>query len=715
MTKFFATCPKGLEELLAQELNTLDVRNTKVTRAGVHFDGELKDAYRVCLWSRLASRILMPVLSFEVLSAQDLYDQIRTLPWDQHLAAHGTLAIDFSGTNSAISHSNFGALKVKDAICDQLRDLHGERPSIDTVRPDVRVNVYLHRDIANVSIDLSGESLHRRGYRLDPVAAPLKENLACAILLRADWPNIATQDGTLVDLMCGSGTFCLEAAMLAADIAPGLTRDHFGFLQWQQHDPAIWLELEDEARARRTDGLQKLPPIIGYDLDNQAVRNARSNAERLGLNKHIRFERRSLAETVPETSAPGLVIINPPYGQRMGEKDNLSDLYRDIGHQLKQHFPNWRASIFTGNPDMGRYVGIRPQRKHILFNGAIECKLFHYNVSEAHYATDNPKPRAPETRSASADMFANRLHKNIKKLGTWAQRENIACYRFYDADMPEYNLAIDLYHSDQLYVHVQEYEAPKTIDPQKAHQRLAEALVIIAETLQIPSERVYLKQRKQQKGGGQYEKLAARGEFHEVSEGPGKFLVNFTDYLDTGLFLDHRLTRQMIFDMAKGKRFLNLFAYTGSATIYAAMGGATATTTVDMSNTYLDWAKRNLQLNNINPWKHEFIQANVLEWLQENAKRQYDLIFLDPPTFSRSKRMEGTLDIQRDHVALLNNVAKLLAPNGVIVFSNNLRKFKFDYEGLSEFDTHDITEKTIPNDYEGNPKIHQCFLVSRRT
>lgn len=714
MTKFFATCPKGLEELLAQEINTLGVRNTKITRAGVHFDGELKDAYRVCLWSRLASRILLTVHSFEVLSAQDLYDQIRTIPWDQHLNAQGTLAIDFSGTNSAISHSNFGALKVKDAICDQLREQHGHRPDIDTVQPDVRVNVYLQRDIATVSIDLSGDSLHRRGYRLDSVVAPLKENLACAILLRADWPKISQQGGTLVDLMCGSGTLCLEAALIAADIAPGLTRDHFGFLRWQQHDPSTWLALEDEARSQRTAGLAKLPTIVGYDQDHQAVRNACSNAKRLGLENHCRFEQRNLADTLPESTTPGLVIINPPYGHRMGEKDNLADLYRDIGHQLKQHFINWRASIFTGNPDMGRYVGIRPQRKHVLFNGAIECKLFHYTVTDEHYATDNPKPRAPETRSASAEMFANRLNKNIKKLGAWAQKELITCYRLYDADMPEYNLAIDLYQSDQLYVHVQEYEAPKTIDPQKAHQRLAEALAIIAETLQIPTGQVYLKQRKQQKGGAQYEKLAARGEFHEVTEGPGKFLVNFTDYLDTGLFLDHRLTRQMIHDMAKGKRFLNLFAYTGSATIYAALGGASSTTTVDMSNTYLDWAKRNLQLNNINPWKHEFIQANVLEWLHENTKRQYDLIFLDPPTFSRSKRMEGTLDIQRDHVELLNDVAKLLAPNGVIIFSNNLRKFHFEYDNLSGFDVTDITAKSIADDFKDNAKIHQCFLVSQR-
>ncbi len=714
MTNFFATCPKGLEELLAQELTALGAHNIKITRAGVNFEGQMIDAYRVCLWSRLASRILMPLLSCEVLSAQALYDQIRTIPWDQHVTAFGTLAVDFSGTNSAITHSNFGALKVKDAICDQLRDQHGERPSVDTVTPDLRLNVYLQRDIATVSLDLSGDSLHRRGYRLDSVAAPLKENLACAILLRADWPNIAAHGGTLVDLMCGSGTLCLEAALIAADIAPGLTRDHFGFLRWPQHDRNTWITLVDAAKTRRAEGLARLPTIVGYDQDDEAIRSARHNAERLGLENHLRFVRRELTNTSGESTAAGLVIINPPYGHRMGEKDTLPALYRELGQQCKTHFPNWRVALFTGNPDMGRHVGIRPQRKHSLYNGAIECKLLHYLVSEEHYAIDNPKPRAPQTFSASAEMFANRLHKNIRKFGAWAQRENISCYRLYDADMPEYNLAIDLYHSDRLYVHIQEYEAPKTIDPDKAHQRLAEAVAITAEVLQVPSADVYLKHRRQQKSGGQYEKLAERNEFHEVSEGPGKFLVNFTDYLDTGLFLDHRLTRQLIQDMANDKHVLNLFAYTGTATVYAALGGAESTTTVDMSNTYLEWAQRNLELNGIDNNSHEFIQADILQLLSEPTARRFDLIFLDPPSFSRSKRMQGTLDIQRDHVELLRDVAKVLAPDGVIVFSNNFRKFKLNTDNLTEFDITDITAKTIPEDFAGNAKIHHCFLLSRR-
>ncbi|MBI3560761.1 MAG: bifunctional 23S rRNA (guanine(2069)-N(7))-methyltransferase RlmK/23S rRNA (guanine(2445)-N(2))-methyltransferase RlmL [Gammaproteobacteria bacterium] len=713
MQKFFATCPKGLEELLAQELATLGAGNIKLTRAGVNFEGLLVMAYRVCLWSRLASRVLLPLHNFEVLSAKDLYDQTRSLPWDQHLTAYGTLAVDFAGTNSAITHSNFGGLKVKDAIVDQLRERHAERPSIDTVRPDLRINVYLHHDIATLSLDLSGESLHRRGYRMDPVAAPLKENLASALLVRADWPNIAAHGGSFVDLMCGSGTITLEAALIAADIAPGLEREHFGFLRWLQHDRDSWQALVIEAQQRRAAGLERLPRIVGYDQDKTAVRSAHNNAKRLGLENHLQFIHRDLVDTRGEDSPAGLVMVNPPYGQRMGEQETLPELYRTLGQQFKQHFPNWRAAIFTGNPDMGRHVGLRPQRKHALYNGTIECKLFHYIVSEAHYAIDNPKPRAPKTFSASAEMFANRLRKDIKKYSAWAQRNNIYCYRLYDADMPEYNLAIDLYHSDRLYVHLQEYEAPKTIDPEKAHQRLAEAVAMTAEVLQVPTAQLFLKQRRQQKAGAQYEKLAQRAEFHQVAEGPGKFLVNFMDYLDTGLFLDHRLTRQLIFDRANAKHFLNLFAYTGSASVYAALAGAKSTTTVDMSNTYLEWAQRNMTLNGFQGRPHEFIQTDVTRWLGDNTFRRYDVIFIDPPTFSRSKRMQTTLDIQRDHVALLTDVIKMLAPDGIVIFSTNLRKFKLDAEGLPGVTIKDISAETLPEDFERNPKIHQCFILKR--
>ncbi|MGA9031065.1 MAG: class I SAM-dependent methyltransferase, partial [Sulfuricaulis sp.] len=287
-------------------------------------------------------------------------------------------------------------------------------------------------------------------------------------------------------------------------------------------------------------------------------------------------------------------------------------------------------------------------------------------------------------------------------------------YRLHDADLHEYNLAIDVYESDKRYVHVQEYEAPDTISPDKARQRLQHALGVIPLVLDIPREQMFFKVRRRQKGGGQYEKMDETGEFHEVREGSCRLLVNFTDYLDTGLFLDHRATRAMLGELAKGKRFLNLFGYTGTATVHAGSGGAISTTTVDMSYTYLDWAQRNFELNGIRRENHELVQADVLVWLKQNHARRYGLIFLDPPTFSRSKRMEDTFDVQRDHVALISDAAALLEPEGILIFSSNLRRFKIDREALSPLTVEDITRRTIPQDFERNPKIHQCFRITRK-
>lgn len=716
----FVTTPKGMETLLAEELRMLGAASVRETRAGVAAEGTLETAYRACLWSRTANRVLLPLAHFAAPSPEALYDGVQAIAWDEHLAPTGTLAVDFTTTQSAITHSHYGALKVKDAVVDQMRARHGDRPSIDVEQPDVRINVYLHRDEATLSLDLSGESLHRRGYRERGVAAPLKENLAAAILLRAGWPEIAHAGGRLVDPMCGSGTLPIEAAFMAADIAPGINRSYFGFLRWRLHQPSLWQTLLDDARARRSAGLARLPAIRAYDRDARAIRAALGNINRAGLADHIRIERRELEAGYADSGpGPGLVIVNPPYGERIGAESELPELYRLLGAQLKQYFPGWRAAVFTGNPDLGKNLGLRARRMHMLFNGAIECKLLHFDITPEWFISGETRPRpvAPEARGPGAEQFANRLHKNLKHLGRWAKREDICCYRLYDADMPEYALAIDIYHGEQRWVHAQEYQAPSSIDPHKARQRLREALSVIPEVLEIAPAQLFFKVRRQQKGPAQYEKLAEEGHFHEVREHGCRLLVNFTDYLDTGLFLDHRITRAKIESMARGKRFLNLFGYTGAATVHAAHGGAASTTTVDMSKTYLAWAERNLLLNGFPLRNNELIHADCMSWLEiedSAGRRSYDLIFLDPPTFSTSKRMAGTLDIQRDHVALVRAALKLLAANGTLIFSNNLQRFKMDLAALADLDVTDITHTTLPKDFERNPKIHNCWTISMR-
>jgi len=713
--KFFATAARGLPPILAAELHQLGARKIVPGNTGVTFEGELETAYRVCLWSRTASRVLLPLTTVKAETPEQLYAEARAIRWERHLHSRGTFAVDARSSNASIQHSKYAALTLKDALVDRFREQFDERPSVDLETPDIRIHLQLRHDRARISLDLSGSSLHRRGYRVEGVVAPLKENLAAAILLEAGWPGIARNGGALLDPMCGSGTLLIEGALIAADIAPGLYRDYFGFLGWRRHEEATWQRLLDEAQQRRDAGLTKLPPIVGYDSDFEAVQAAEDNIYQAGLEAHISVTERDLEQQLPEApSAEGLVATNPPYGERLGEVEALRTLYSRLGEAMRTTLRGWQLALITTNPELAAQTGMSGRKPLTLYNGPLECRLFRYEG----IGGDEPHgEEAAQPVSEGAQMFVNRLRKNLKNLGKWAERERITCYRLYDADLPEYAVAVDLYRGEKLWVHVQEYQAPKPVDPDKAAQRLQEALAVLPEVLGIPREQLFFKVRRKQKGSAQYEKLADTRHFHEVQEGNCRLLVNFSDYLDTGLFLDHRPTRQLLEEQAREKSFLNLFAYTGAATVHAAVGGARSTTTVDMSKTYLEWARRNMALNGFRGKAHHFIQADCTAWLEKEAKRpspqRYDLIFLDPPTFSSSKRMEESFDIQRDHVALLHNAATLLADGGLLVFSNNFRRFKLDEAALAELRIEEISARSIPKDFARNPHIHRCWLIRR--
>jgi 23S rRNA (guanine2445-N2)-methyltransferase / 23S rRNA (guanine2069-N7)-methyltransferase len=731
--ELFASTPKAMEDILADELRSLGITHTKTTVAGVAFQGDLEMAYRACLWSRTANRILLILKTFSVKSQDDLYQGIYKINWFEHLEPDGSFAVTFTVKNSeVINNSHFGALKVKDAIVDQMRSKFQKRPNIDTERPDIRVNVYLHGETAQLSLDLSGESLHRRGYRDVSVSAPIKENLAAAMLLRSGWPEIAKQGGTLLDPMCGSGTLLLEGAMIAANFAPGLLRDYFGFLGWKKHDAQCWQKLKAEAEQRKQAGLtKKMPVIVGFDQNRHSVNAALTHIANAGLHTKIHVERRDIIDAKPaEAWQPGLLICNPPYGERLGDEQETAELYKQFGETLKAQFVGWKAALIISNPELGFRLGIRSQKPITLFNGALECKLLRLNIEEKTFFI--PKAQTQEERitqatvggpmpdqdGVGAEMFANRLKKNLKKWGKWALQNHISCYRLYDADLPEYAVAIDVYQGEQTWINVQEYEPPKSIDQHKADQRLAGLLAEIPGVFGVSRNNVFLKIRRKQRNTDQYEKYGDQGHFHIIEEGGCKLQVNFEDYLDTGLFLDHRPIRMLIQQRAKGKRFLNLFAYTGSATVHAAVGGARLTTTVDMSHTYLNWAKANMALNNqLDENQHQFIQADCIEWLETEIKqiykRQYDLIFLDPPTFSNSKRMDDVFDIQLHHVDLINKALALLAKGGVLYFSTNFRRFKFDRAAFSGFTVTDMSAASIPADFARNTRIHYCWSIKK--
>jgi 23S rRNA (guanine2445-N2)-methyltransferase / 23S rRNA (guanine2069-N7)-methyltransferase len=721
--QFLASSPRGLADLLARELSAFGAQSVKERSTGVAFTGELRTAYRACLESRVANRVFLELGRFEVTDADGFYTAVRSIDWPAQLAPGATLACDFSGRHPAITHTHFGALRLKDAIVDSIRDATGSRPDIDLERPSVRVHAHANGNNITVSLDLSGDSLHRRGYRGATGEAPLKENVAAGIVMRCGWPEMATTGVQFLDPMCGSGTLVIEAALIASEHAPGLTRDYYGFMGWRGHDAALWDELMREARARSRAGAETAPPrliIRGQDRDPSAIRNARANAERAGIGHCVQFEVRALADAAPADNGSdiGLLCVNPPYGVRMEDHAGALAIHREIGSVLRERFKGWTAGILIGSPELGMELGIRAYRTHTLWNGALECRLLRLKIDEqserepGRFAKPDPNLR----ESPGARMFANRLAKNVKRLQSWASRADISCYRLYDADMPEYAFAIDIYRTlepDVTWLYVQEYAAPAEIELEAIRRRRNEALSVLPEVTGVPVERIHVRTRRKTKRGDQYKKVGDQSNFHLVLEGGCKFQVNFDDYLDTGLFLDHRLTRARLRDAAAGKRFLNLFAYTGTATVYAAAGNADSTTTVDLSRTYLDWAQRNLALNGISGRRHASVQADCREWLQASAGEpaRYDLIFLDPPTFSNSKRMEGVLDVERDHPTLIDGCVRLLAPDGLIVFSTNAQRFKLDESLTARYDVRDISAATLPRDFERNPRIHRCFEI----
>jgi len=709
---WIATAPVGAASVLAEELAQFGAEDIRERSHDVKFQGTLEVGYRTCLWSRTATRVLLSLGSIDATSSKNLYEAVKRIDWREHVAAGATLACDCSGGNESIRHTIYGSQLLKDAVCDNLRDATGERPNIKPERPDVLLHLHVEGPTALVSVDFSGESLHRRGYRSEGGRAPLKENVAAAVLLRAGWPGIAEQGGLLLDPMCGSGTFLTEGALIAADAAPALDRDYFGFLGWRGHDAELWERLRTEARARRAARTARRC-VLGSDIDSEAVRMAIANGEQAGVAQWLHVEKRSLSEVARPKGEAGLVVANPPYGERIGAESGLPALYSELGAVLRERFQGWQAAILTGNPPLARNLGIYAKRTHRVFNGTIECRLLRFDLNEASVQRPPEEVRADWSNRPGAQMFANRLRKNLQRLDPWAERERIDCFRVYDADMPEYAFAIDLYGRAARHVYVQEYAPPKTVNQESARERRREVLSVLPEVLAVPLAQVHSRVRKPQKGAEQYEKRESIAERHAVQEGGLKFWVNFRDYLDTGLFLDHRIVRDMLRSWAKDTDFLNLFCYTGSATVYAAAGGARSTTGVDLSNTYLDWAHENLLLNGFGGDNHELYRADCLAWLEEQESRgpRFDLIFLDPPTFSNSKRMEGVLDVQRDHVGMIRRSLKLLRPAGRLVFSTNYTRFKLDSSALEDLAIEDLSAATIPKDFERHARIHRCFTV----
>ncbi|PQJ66906.1 bifunctional 23S rRNA (guanine(2069)-N(7))-methyltransferase RlmK/23S rRNA (guanine(2445)-N(2))-methyltransferase RlmL [Photobacterium angustum] len=710
MNQYLAITSRGLENLLADELEQLGAQNIQVVHAGVRFKAEQATAYRCCLWTRISSRIIQVLSEFNVRDDMDLYLGATAINWMNYFDSNTRIVVDFNGTNREIRNSQYGAMKIKDAIVDRFTKADLRRPNIDRERPDLRIHMRLSGEKGILGLDMAGSGLHQRGYRSEAGKAPLRETHAAALVMKSGW----TPEQALLDPMCGSGTLVIEAAMIAAEIAPGLKRKRWGFESIKDFDQEAWLEIHAEATVKSRRGPAKVTTkFFGREMDRRVLAIARDNAGRAGVKDLIDFEYGDATQLVrPEGFETGIILCNPPYGERLGTTPELIALYKEFGNRLKLAFAGSVAAIYSGSNELLSCMRMRADKQFKLRNGALDCVLKTYLITAGSVQKEEGQSEGVIVQEEVAPDFANRLKKNITKLDKWAKREGIECYRIYDADLPNYNAAIDKYKD---YLIIQEYAAPKSVSEETARRRIMDVLRATIEVTGVESNKVILKVRERQKGKNQYQKLSSAERHMIVEEYGVELKVNLYDYLDTGLFLDHRITRRMLGQMATGKDFLNLFSYTGSATVHAAVGGAKTTTTVDMSNTYLRWAQENMELNNQVGPQHEYVQADCLQWLQE-VDDTFDLIFIDPPTFSNSKRMKQTFDIQRDHIMLMENLKRMLRPDGQIVFSNNKRQFKMDLDKINELglQAKNISNKTLPMDFAKNKQIHNCWIITHK-
>ena len=759
--EFFASCLGGLEQVLADELRSFGAQRVRPLGGGVAFFCEPAVAYRACLWSRLASRVMLVLKRVNAGDAALLYAGAYDIAWEEVLAADATFSVRAHGTNESLRNTRFTALKVKDAIADRLRSRRGERADAAGNAgegPRVAIDVRVHDRRATVSLDFSGEALNHRDYFVADTRddAALACSLAAGALALAGWSERAAAGAALVDPVCNDGIVLVEAALVACDRAPALQRRKWGFSGWAQHDPQLWSELLAEANERFAAGLARiggerateLSPderpdsasvrFLGLSTSSPSIRSARNHLRRAGVRPVVSVElgdASNAAEAVARAfgnagdAQAGMFVASAI--DAASRSDAPARVRADEAAFVAacEAAPEGSGFVAVGAQDACSRFSEEATERHVLGAGRVETAVDVFSAPPVRATRIQVAdmfggaPHEVQVLEPASDQFAARLRKVFKERRKWAAREGVTCYRLYDSDLPDYAVAIDWYTGagdarGNDYLHIAEYAPPSSVDAGKAARRFGDVLAIAPIVCGVRPDHVFAKRRVREKGGGQYRNAGTRPYPTTIEEGGYSFEVDLAGRLDTGLFLDHRLTRELVRECAKGTRFLNLFAYTGTASVYAAGGGAASTTTVDLSATYLDWARRNMAANGFTGKAHEFVKADVLKWITQTrrTKQRFDLVFVDPPTFSNSKAMgRKTWDVQRDHVELLIGVVHLLAEGGQAIFSCNLRTFKPDVEKLERYGVaiEDVSASTIPPDFARTPKIHKCYRVHR--
>ncbi|MBS9779704.1 MAG: bifunctional 23S rRNA (guanine(2069)-N(7))-methyltransferase RlmK/23S rRNA (guanine(2445)-N(2))-methyltransferase RlmL [Moraxellaceae bacterium] len=742
------TCADGLEYPLQTELSSFSINSEILSTGRLAVILTLEQLYHICLWSRVASRVLLPIKKKNINTDYDIAEQLYSLgqsvDWTEQFSLENSFSIRTSVDKRVPVNQQFAMLRIKDAIADSFNKKFNERPNVNSKNPDIQIFTTISGKkesktaTAEVFIDLSGTSLHRRGYRKAMTDAPLKENLASALLYEVGFHK--KNFDALIDPMCGSGTLLIEALLMLANYPVGMDKadSQFGFYAWQHHNNELWEQTVTTAQdnyhqrlQQLTDGEIKLPKIYGFDSNPQAIKATHKNFLSAGLGElldKITLKQRPLNQlnsALTEDFHNGkfqrpLIITNPPYGERLGGEDRVDvirPLYQAIGLKLQSLFAENSANATLGvlamQVEQADTLPLNNPQTLRCHNGAITVYFRHGQLT-APVKNLIETYEKQEIQIDEAQEFVNRLQKNLAQLRKKATRQGVTNLRLYDADLPNFKVAIDLYGN---YLHVQEYAPPKKIPVETAKKRFNLALQGIREVLAVNREQVFIKTRAKQSGKEQYSKQARKkGKQYIVQENGAYFYVNFTDYLDTGLFIDHRNMREMIKNSSKNKRVLNLFAYTCTASVHSALAGASQVTSVDLSANYLDWGKQNFALNGLDLTedKYQFIASDIFTWIKENTE-QYDVIFIDPPTFSNSKKFYGTFDVQRDHSALINRALNRLASGGVLYFSNNFTKFIMDENLKKRYDIKDVTQKTIGFDFNIKKPIHRSFEIRHKS
>jgi 23S rRNA (guanine2445-N2)-methyltransferase / 23S rRNA (guanine2069-N7)-methyltransferase len=745
--ELIATAASGTEAIVKRELATLGYTARTTTPGRLLFRGDAAAICRTNLWLRVAERILIRVGSFPAGDFDALFDGTMDLPWEQWLPRDAEFPVRGRSHRSQLSSVPACQRSVKRAIVERLRKAHGTETLPETGAL-YSIEISLRDDVATLTLDTTGIGLHKRGYRPLVGEAQLRETLAAAMVQLSFW----RAGRVLADPFCGTGTIPIEAALIGRNIAPGMRRQ-FACESWPTFDAAQWQLARENARDTVLPALSER--LMAYDIDGETLSLARYHAQQAGVADDIHWQQRPFSELRAKAEY-GCIVTNPPYGERMGDDREIVELYQSFPLVLRR-LPTWSHYILSSRPDLEYLVGQRAARRRKLYNGSLECTYYQFHGPRpprdgAGHQTDDVRPaptdellesshaddaeveeeyerppqnppvsarveRVPafgglqESATRQAEEFANRLRNRARHFRRWPTKRGITCFRLYERDVPDVPLVVDRY-EDAL--HIAEFARPHDRSPAQHADWLDLMARTAAKVLEVARDRVFIKFRDRQRGDEQYGRVDERGARFVVHEGGLKFVVNLSDYVDTGLFLDHRNTRQMVRERSAGKQVLNLFSYTGSFTVYAASGGAVSTTTVDKSSTYTDWSRENLELNGFRGSMHNIVRSDTKSFLDGlRPSEKWDLAVVDPPTFSNTKGLEVVWDVQRDHAALLQQLAAHIVPGGVVYFSTNFRRFKLDEPALGDYLVRDITRQTIPEDFR-NERIHKCWLLTRR-